>query len=81
MLTEYISRMMRKALYKLLADGTYFGEIPGISGVWASAKSLEECRAELQSVLENWLVLKVQAGDKVTGLAIPTEKQKIREYA
>ena len=57
MLTEYIRAAMRRATYKILEDGTYFGEIPGFDGVYADSDTLEETRNELQSVLEGWLLL------------------------
>ena len=56
MLTAYINAAMGRARYKLTDDGTYFGEIRGLQGVWANAKTLEACRRELQEVLEDWLV-------------------------
>lgn len=55
-LTDYLRTAMRHAIYEKLEDGTYWGEIPGIEGVWADEKSLEECREELQSVLESWIL-------------------------
>ena len=67
MLTNYISQKLAQARYKILEDGTYFGEIPGLKGVWASAKNLEDCRKELQEVLEDWLLLKIKTGDYVLG--------------
>ena len=57
MLTAYIQAAMKRATYKLLEDGASFGEIPGFQGVWASEKTLEGCRASLQEVLEEWLLL------------------------
>ncbi len=57
MLGQFIGKQLKKARYKLLKDGTYFGEIPGLSGVWADAKNLEDCRNELREVLEDWLLL------------------------
>jgi predicted RNase H-like HicB family nuclease len=58
MLTTYIKAAMRQARYKILPeDGTYFGEIPGIVGVWANAGTLEDCRDELEDVLEEWITL------------------------
>ena len=60
MLTEYIVKKLNKAKYKILEDGSYFGEIPGLQGVWASEKSLEKCRETLQEVLEDWFVLCVK---------------------
>ena len=66
MLTEYITTAMTKAKYEILPDdGTYYGEIPQCRGVWAQAKTLEECRKELKEVLEGWLILKFQDGDHI----------------
>ena len=60
MITQYIFDQLAKAKYKILSDGSYFGEIPGLEGVWASAKTLEKCRSELAEVLESWLFLKTR---------------------
>jgi len=48
MLTDYISQKLAQAQYKILDDGSYFGEIPGLQGVWASEKTLEKCRETLR---------------------------------
>ena len=68
MITEYIYKQLKKARYELLEDKTYYGEIPGLRGVWANAKKLEDCRRELQEVLEGWLMLKLRDGDSIPGL-------------
>ena len=60
MLSEYIAKKLAQAKYKILGDGTYFGEIPGLRGVWANANTLEECRKELQEVLKEWTLLKLR---------------------
>ena len=65
MLFEYIQKALRKAEYKLLDNGTWFAEIPGFEGVWANAQTVEECRIELQEVLEEWLVLKIRCRDPI----------------
>jgi predicted RNase H-like HicB family nuclease len=70
MLSAYISRKLRGAQYKLLKNGTYFGEIPGLKGVWANAKNLEDCREELRDVLEEWLLLKVHNRESIPGLRL-----------
>ena len=62
MLTEYIRAAMSRAAYEILSDGTFYGEIPGFQGVYANAKTLEACRAELQDVLEGWIVLGLRLG-------------------
>ena len=65
MLTQYIQAALKKAKYKILEDGEYFGEIPGFEGVWASAKTLEDCREELSSALETWLLFSISRNIKV----------------
>lgn len=57
MLSEFIAKKLKEARYKLLKSGGYFGEIPGLRGVWANARNLEDCRGELREVLEDWLLL------------------------
>ena len=57
MLTQYIQAAMTHATYELLPDQTFYGEIPGLPGVYANAGKLESCRAQLQEVLEGWIVL------------------------
>lgn len=59
MLIAYIQAAMRQAIYELLEDGTYYGEIPSFQGVWANEAALEACREELQSVLEDWILVRV----------------------
>ncbi|MBI2919371.1 MAG: type II toxin-antitoxin system HicB family antitoxin [Chloroflexi bacterium] len=67
MLTEYIHAAMKKAKYEILEDDkTFYGEIPELQGVWANADTLEECRDELQEVLEEWLVFRISRN-----LAVP----------
>lgn len=41
----------------LEGDEGFFATIPGFSGLWAQASTLEACREELQSTLEGWLLL------------------------
>lgn len=66
MLTAYLQAAMRKAKYEILdgADG-FYGEIPGFQGVWANAKTLEECREQLAGALETWILFRVSRGMKV----------------
>ncbi len=60
MLVKYLEKALSQAHYELLAeDGTFYGEIPGFQGVFASAPTLEETRNELAEVLEEWLFLRI----------------------
>jgi len=81
MLTDFIEKKMKDARYRKLSDGAYFGEIVGVKGVWAEADNLEECRAELQEVLEEWLLLKIRNGERVKGLHIPKDKHYIKSHS
>jgi predicted RNase H-like HicB family nuclease len=65
MLTQYIQAAMRSAGYELLEDKNFYGEIPGLQGVYANAGSLEECRSELQSALEDWIVFSLRNGFEI----------------
>lgn len=65
MIWEYCHKALEKAEYRKLEDGTWFAEIPGFDGVWASEKSIERCRSELLSVLEEWLILKLRDRDAI----------------
>jgi predicted RNase H-like HicB family nuclease len=73
MIFEYCQKAIEKAEYKRLDDGTWFSEIPGFKGVWANAGTVEDCRKELISVLEEWIILKLHAGEivpEVDGLSV-----------
>jgi len=77
MITSYLREAMRLARYDILEDHTYYGEIPGFQGVWSSADSLDACREELQSALEDWLLLGLRMGHEIPVVAginlIPAE--------
>lgn len=77
MLTEFISKMLKSAKYKPLKDGSYFGEICRLKGVWANAKNLKACKKELQEVLEDWLFLKVRNQEKVPGFQIKVDRREL----
>jgi predicted RNase H-like HicB family nuclease len=54
-LTEYMQAAMRHAEYERLDDGDWYAHIPGLAGLWASAKAVEDTRKDLYSALEDWL--------------------------
>ena len=69
MLISYIQNAMKLAKYEILEDRQFYGEIPDFNGVWAQAENLEACREELQSALEDWLVLGLRMGHKLPVVA------------
>jgi predicted RNase H-like HicB family nuclease len=63
MLASYIEAAMQRAVYEIIEDeGTYWGEIPGLQGVWARHATLEGCRNELREALSDWLALRLRLG-------------------
>lgn len=50
---------MHHAKYELMENGRFFGTIPECNGAWGEAATLESCREELQSVLEDWIVFRL----------------------
>ena len=60
MLTKYIRAALHHARYEILADdGSFYGEIPVCNGVYANAATLEDCREQLEEVLEEWMLFRV----------------------
>jgi predicted RNase H-like HicB family nuclease len=60
MLSEYLRAALARAHYELLGGGEgFYGEIPGFQGVYAQADTLEACREELASTLEDWLLFRI----------------------
>jgi predicted RNase H-like HicB family nuclease len=61
MLTEYIEEALRRARYELIDDEEpYYGEVAELKGVWASGKTLEECRENLKEVIEGWILISLK---------------------
>lgn len=72
---------MKAARYKLLKDKSYFGEIPGLRGVWANARDLERCRQELREVLEDWVLLKIRARERIPGFTLKVDRRELVKHA
>jgi predicted RNase H-like HicB family nuclease len=71
MLASYLDQAMEQAIYDIIEDeGAYWGEIPGLQGVWARHRTLEGCRRELREALSDWVGLRLRLG-----LAIPVIAQ------
>ena len=66
MITDYIQAAMKHARYEMLEEGEgFYGAIAETPGVWARAATLEGCREELQSVLEDWILVGLRLGDRL----------------
>lgn len=63
MIPEYLQAALSKARYEIIDDDEpYYGEIPELKGVWATAKTLEECRRKLSDVIEGWIIVRLKKG-------------------
>ena len=63
MLANYLDKAMEQAVYEIIEDEkSYWGEIPGLQGVWARQATLESCRRELREALSDWLALRLRLG-------------------
>ena len=73
-LTEYLRAAMRHAEYERLDDGDWYAHIPGLPGLWASDKTVEDTRNDLFSALEDWLYVNAYVAQctlpKFDGLSI-----------
>jgi predicted RNase H-like HicB family nuclease len=68
MLIKYIQTALEHAKYEIIDDEEpYYGEIPELQGVWASGKTLEECRKNLEEVIDEWIIIRLR-----NGLPIPS---------
>ncbi len=80
MFSEYMAVALKKAQYKIIDDEyPYFAEVPELDGVWATGKTIEDCRNELIEVIEEWIVARLQRGlsiPTINGLSIGTPSQK-----
>ena len=67
MIRRYLVEAMRRAKYKILEDGTYYGWVDELR-VWANKETLEECRNELEAVVDDWLLLGLRLGHAILPL-------------
>lgn len=64
-LSDFISKALSKATYEKLEDDSYAGRIPVCVGVVAFGRSLRICEEELQSTLEDWVLVGLKKGHKI----------------
>ena len=70
MLAHYLDVAMEMAQHEILEeDGTYWGEIPGLQGVWARHQTLAGCQRELREALSDWVALRLRLGLEIPELA------------
>ena len=63
MITDYIEAALAQAKYQMIEDEeSFYGEVPNLVGVWASGKTLEECRKNLAEVIDGWIIVRLKKG-------------------
>jgi len=64
MIYEYTNAALDRARYEKIRDkkNPYYGSVPGLRGVWATGKTLEECRKRLLDVVDGWIVVRLKRG-------------------
>ena len=68
-LSAYIEAALELARYDKLEDDSFAGEIPKLKGVVAFGRSLRECKNELRSALEDWILVGLQLHHRLPVLA------------
>ena len=80
MFAEYIQAALEKAEYEVIDNPEpFYAHVPGLVGVWATGKTVEDCRKELIEVIEEWIVAKLQWGQPIPpmgGLTILTSSKE-----
>ncbi|MGB0383413.1 MAG: type II toxin-antitoxin system HicB family antitoxin [Ardenticatenaceae bacterium] len=63
MLLLYIQTALERAHYEIIENQEpFYGEVSELEGLWATGKTLEECRRNLASAIEDWLLFSIAKG-------------------
>ena len=70
MLAHFLDVAMEMAKYEIIEDdASYWGEIPGLQGVWARHQTLAGCQRELREALSDWIALRLRLGLEIPEIA------------
>ena len=70
MLAHFLDVAMEMATYEIIEDdASYWGEIPGLQGVWARHQTLAGCQRELREALSDWIALRLRLGLDIPEIA------------
>ena len=79
MILEYIETALAHARYELIEDEEpYYGEVAELEGVYASGKTLEECRANLKEVIDGWIIVRLRRGLSIPPIDNCTIEEVVR---
>jgi predicted RNase H-like HicB family nuclease len=66
MIMEYINEALAQARYEIIEDEKpYYGEVSDLPGVYATGKTLDECRKNLAEVIDGWLIIHLRRGMQI----------------
>jgi predicted RNase H-like HicB family nuclease len=70
MILEYINAALERASYEIIEDDEpHYGEVPELPGVFATGRTLEECRKNLADVIDEWLIIRLRRGLPIPPIA------------
>jgi predicted RNase H-like HicB family nuclease len=79
MISDYVEKALQKAHYEIIEDAEpFYGEVAELQGVWATGKTLEECRSNLASTIEGWILVRISRHlniPELDGITITTPKE------
>lgn len=81
MIQDFIDTFLSQARYEMI-DGRkrFYGEIKALRGVWATGRTLEECRSNLLSALEGWLIFRLRNQLSVPRFKVPAKTKLQKTY-
>jgi predicted RNase H-like HicB family nuclease len=70
MILEYVEAALETAQYEIIENKhePYYGEIPKLKGVWATGKTLDQCRKHLREVIDGWIIVRLSKGLKIPAI-------------
>lgn len=82
MIQDFLTSNLNKADYEMIDGGKrFYGEIKGLRGVWAVGKTLEECRRNLVTTIEGWLIVRLKKNLPIPHFKIPSGLVSVNKYA
>lgn len=61
---RYVLAAMHRAEVRKLEDKTWYAQVPDLSGPWGSGPTEADALEDLQEVVEDWIELKLEDGDR-----------------
>jgi predicted RNase H-like HicB family nuclease len=68
MIRKYLDAALARARYTKMEDGSYSAEVRGLRGVIATGRTIEKCRASLEEVVEEWVLIRLSKGLRIPAL-------------